>query len=130
MALEGLAPRWSLKQCRGPGVDGREVFVLVETFSEERDQAPAHQDEFALSGVAIVADDGLVGCRRNVVVPRRQNKAFRQLAEMEGFSDALLVGASVVAAAHVDKLAESVEVYSKSGVATFRTSSFCNQIVG
>jgi hypothetical protein len=38
--------------------------VLVEAFGEERNQAPAHHHKLTVTGVAVVADDWLAGCRR------------------------------------------------------------------
>ena len=81
--LEGFAPRWPFQKRRSASDDGGQVFELFGIVSEERDQAPTHQDKLALSGVAMAADDRLVGCRRNVVVPRGQNKSIRQLAEVK-----------------------------------------------
>jgi len=46
-------------------------------------------------------DDRLIRSRRDVVVGRREHEALGQLAEMERFSNPLLVRASVVATAHV-----------------------------
>jgi hypothetical protein len=66
---------------------------------EVRDEPPTHDDEFGLAGLLRVADDGLKGRGREVVTPRRDDKGVA-MTDVEGLSDLLFVGASVVAAAH------------------------------
>ena len=61
-------------------------------------------------------DDRLKRSRRDVVVGRREHEALGQLAEMERFSNLLLIRTSVVATAHVSafrifSLAVSVILY-------------------
>ena len=63
-----------------------------------RPQRSRHQ--LALAGVAAGADDGLYGGGRDVVVPRRQDEVI-DLGGVEGLGDLLLIGLSVIAAAHL-----------------------------
>jgi len=97
-----------LGDCLGAGIDGGYAFDVLEALGEERYQSPADGDEFALVGVAVIADDGLDGRGRDVVIPRRRGSAVADELRMEGVGDFLLVALSVVAAAHVEKLAESL----------------------
>src|SRR6202044_2599773 len=62
------------------------------------DKAPLHHDQLALA-FAVEADDGLEGLR-GYVVALAEDEVGRELAEMEGFGDALLVRASAVSSAH------------------------------
>jgi hypothetical protein len=64
-----------------------------------RDETPAHEDKFALMGLFGVADDGLEGCRRDVIVPWWNDQALA-VANVERFGDLLFVRASIVTAAH------------------------------
>ena len=97
--LEGLAVRARSGDGLGAGVDGRDAFDVRELLREERDQAPAQLHQFALAGVAALADYGLHAGGSDVVVPRRQREVT-DLCGVEGLGDLLFVGSSIVATAH------------------------------
>ena len=80
----------------GAGVDRGDALDVGDLLSEERDQAPTKRDQFALAGVAIIADDRLHGGGSDVVVPRRQREVI-DLGDVERLGDLLLVGLSIVA---------------------------------
>jgi hypothetical protein len=67
-----------------------------------------HNDaqDLALASIAIEADDGLKGLR--CYVPRRPEVRHGWPIDMEVLRDALLIGASDVAATHEDSLANQV----------------------
>jgi hypothetical protein len=87
----------------GAGIDRRNALHIGGLLGEKRNEASTELHEFALAGIAIGADDRLHGGRRYVVVPWRQREVI-DLGSVEGLGDFLLVGASVVAATHRDRV--------------------------
>jgi hypothetical protein len=73
-------------------------------FRKVWNQAPAHQNELALSGIPAVPDCGLKRGRSQIEIPVRQDKIERNFAEPVSFGDALLVRATVVSTAHGKRL--------------------------
>jgi hypothetical protein len=104
--LERHAPHRGTHQGLCLGVDRGHSFEVCKGFGKVRNHTPPHEDEFTLSSLFVVADDRLVGCGSNVVIPRGKHEAIRQLAEMECFGNALFVGPSIVAATHTETLTD------------------------
>ena len=105
--LEGTAPhrlaREGLRLC----VDSREALEVGKVLGEVRHHVPPHGHELTLSCLFVGTDDGLERGWRNVVVGWRKYKALRQLAEMERFGDALLIGPAIVTTAPTSSWDES-----------------------
>lgn len=90
----------------GAGGDGFRTRVdggkgeALQILREIRYEAPTHQGEFALPGVAVGAYDGLKAGWRDVIVPGGKDEISEIPGEAKGLGDTLLVGAAKISATH------------------------------
>jgi hypothetical protein len=92
--LERLAISW-----RDPDRFSLRVYGAVADLritGPGRHQAPTHQDNLTITGIAVEPDDGLEGLRGYVV--GRAEVGDRRAMHLEVLSDALFIGAANVAA--------------------------------
>ena len=116
-----MPPHGSGHESVGAGVDGGGTFEVCEAPREVRDESPAHQDQFSLAGLFVIADDGLVRGGSDVVIPRRQDETVWKFAQVEGLGGALPVGSSYVAATHgldVDRKSVHLAIHDMKGLLT------------